>query len=87
MRLVSSYVGEDHSQEWAMEAIAASHVARRADVYYWRGKTECDVVAVVDGRQIGFEVKTGVGRWKPPWHLRKSYLLDRSNMPVYVSAL
>ena len=84
---MSSYVGGNPSQERATEAIAASYVARRADAYYWWDKTECDVVAVVDGRQVGFEVKTGVGRWRPPWHLRKSYLLDRDKMPVYISAM
>jgi predicted AAA+ superfamily ATPase len=87
MRLVSHYTGEDHSREWAMEAVTASHVARRAEVYYWRGKTECDVVALLDGRQVGFEVKSGIGRWKPPWHLRGSHLLDRENMPAYLSSL
>jgi predicted AAA+ superfamily ATPase len=87
MRLASAYTGEDHSHEWAMEAVAASHVARRTEAYYWRGKTECDVVAVVDGRHVGFEVKTGVGRWRSPWHIRRSYLLDRDNFPVYLSTL
>jgi predicted AAA+ superfamily ATPase len=86
-RLVSNYTGEDHSREWALEAVAASHVSRRTQAYYWRGKTECDVVAVVDGKHIGFEVKSGVGRWRPPWHIRRSYLLDRENMPIYMSAL
>jgi predicted AAA+ superfamily ATPase len=87
MRLVSNYTGEGHSHEWAMEAVAASHVARRTEAYYWRGKTECDVVALVQGRQVGFEVKTGVGRWRPPWHIKESYLLDRDSFPVYMSTL
>lgn len=87
MRLASDFSGEPHSREWAVEAVAASHVARTAEAYYWRGKTECDVVALVDGRHVGFEVKTGVRRWRPPWHIRKSYLLDRDNMPVYLSAM
>jgi predicted AAA+ superfamily ATPase len=87
LRLVSNYTGVDHSPEWAMEAVVASHVARRAEAYYWRGKTECDVVASVDGRQVGFEVKTGVGRWRTPWHLREAHLLDRDTLPVYLSAL
>ncbi len=87
MRLASNYTGEGHSHEWAMEAVAASHVARKAEAYYWRGKTECDVVALVDGGHIGFEVKTGVGRWRPPWHIRTSYLLDRDTLPVYLSAM
>ncbi len=87
MRLASTYTGEDYSNEWAMEAVAASHVARRTEAYYWRGKTECDVVALVDGRHVGFEVKTGVGRWKPPWHIKESYLLDRDTLPVYLSAM
>jgi predicted AAA+ superfamily ATPase len=87
MRLATNYAGEDHSKEWAMEAMAASHVARRTEAYYWRGKTECDIVAVVDGKHVGFEVKSGVGRWRSPWHIRTSYLLDGENMPVYMSAL
>ncbi len=87
MRLVSAYTGVDHSHDWAMEAVAASHVARRTEAYYWRGKTECDVVALVDGQQIGFEVKTGVGRWRPPWHIKRSYVLDRDSLPIYLSAI
>jgi len=87
MRLATNYAGEDHSKDWAMEAVAASHIARRTDAYYWRGKTECDIVAVVNGQHVGFEVKSGVGRWRSPWHIRQSYLLDGENMPVYMSAL
>jgi predicted AAA+ superfamily ATPase len=87
LRLVSAYTGVDHSHDWAMEAVAASHVARRTEAYYWRGKTECDVVALVDGQQVGFEVKTGVGRWRPPWHIKRSYVLDRDSLPIYLSAI
>ncbi len=87
MTLAADFCGEELSREWAMEAVAASHVARAADAFYWRGKTECDVVALVGGRHIGFEVKTGVKRWRPPWHIRKSYLLDRDSMPAYLCAM
>ena len=87
MRLATNYAGEGHSTEWAMEATVASHVSRRTDAYYWRGKTECDVVAIVEGKHIGFEVKSGVGRWRSPWHIRKSYLLNKENIPIYMSAL
>lgn len=87
MKLASNYSGEEYSHEWAMEAVGASHIARTTEAFYWRGKTECDIVAMVDGRHIGFEVKTGIKRWRAPWHIKKSYLLDRDNIPIYLSAL
>jgi len=86
-RIACNYTGSEYSYEWAVEAVSAAHLSRIAETYYWRGKTECDIVALRGGRQIGFEITTGVKRWKAPWHLKKRYLLDKKNVHLYLSGI
>lgn len=86
-KVLGDYVGLEASQDWLLEATVASHLSRSYPVYYWRNHTEVDVVCVHKGQQIGFEVSRGLKKWKPPWHIRESYLLDRVSLPLYLSAL
>lgn len=40
-----------------VENVAASHLARRYEVFYWRDGKEVDIIAKDKGRALGFEVK------------------------------
>ncbi|MCK4445134.1 MAG: ATP-binding protein [Thermoplasmata archaeon] len=86
-KVLSDYVNLEASQDWLMEATVASHFSRSHPTYYWRNRTEVDVVCVHKGRQIGFEVSKGVKKWKPPWHIKESHLLDGSSLALYLSAI
>lgn len=86
-RVMSDYVNSEVTDDWIMEATVASHLSRMCPVYYWRNHTEVDVVCLEKGRQIGFEVTRGLKKWKAPWHIKKSHLLDRGNLHLYLSAL
>jgi predicted AAA+ superfamily ATPase len=86
-RILGNYSNQDVSEEWVYEATVASHISRRYPVYYWRNHTEVDVVCMHKNKQVGFEITKGLKKWKPPWHLKKSYLLAKDNIHLYLSAL
>jgi len=86
-RVLGNYVNQKVTEEWIYEATVASHLSRSYPVYYWRNHTEVDVVCVHKNRQVGFEVTKGLKKWKPPWHIKKSFLLDKDNIHLYLSAL
>lgn len=86
-KVLGSYVNQKVTDEWVYEATVASHLSRSCPVYYWRNHTEVDVVCIQRNRQVGFEVTKGLKKWKPPWHIKKSYLLDKDNIHLYLSAL
>ena len=85
--VIGDYVNQKVADNWLLEATVASHLSRSRPVYYWRNHTEVDIVCLRKKTQIGFEVTRGLKKWKPPWHIKKSYLLDRNNLPIYLSAL
>ena len=86
-RVLGDYARLDITKEWMLEGIVASHLARHSPVYYWRNHTEVDAICLDGKKQIGFEVSRGLKKWKPPWHLSKSYVLDKKDAGVYLAAL
>ena len=86
-RVLGNYVRQDVSGDWVLEAAVASHLSRHAPVYYWRNHTEVDAVCLEGKRQIGFETSSGLKKWKAPWHLDESHVLDRRNASLYLAAM
>jgi len=86
-RVIGGYVNLEVAENWLLEATVASHVSRFQPIFYWRNHTEVDIVCLRKKKQIGFEVTRGLKKWKPPWHVKKSYLLDRNSLPIYLSSL
>ena len=84
-RAFGSYTGIEVLDETLAESVAVSHLARVCDVYFWRNSSEVDAVAVLNREQIGFEVKWGVKAWKKPRHLRRAFLLDRNELPLFLA--
>ncbi|RLF47840.1 MAG: hypothetical protein DRN20_05405 [Thermoplasmata archaeon] len=87
IKIISRYTRTDFSKEWAVEATVASHIARICPVYYWRNSTEVDIVCIVDNKQIGIEVTTGIKRRKRPKHMKEFYVFDGENIPVYLAGI
>ncbi len=83
----SHYTGERVAEDWLVEGITASLLSRVCDTYYWKNSTEVDVVCDLNGRQIGFEVKWGIKRWRKPRHLHRAYLLDRDTIHLYLASI
>ena len=84
---VETFTGLDASNDWVVEAILASHLRRYGEVFYWRNSTEVDAVVIVGGEQVGFEVTTGIKRWRRPPHIKRSYILDREILHIYLASL
>ena len=70
-----------------LESVVATHLARRHPVFYWRNKTEVDIVVLVDNRQFGIEVKTTSGSWIKPKHLKNALVLTRSQIPLFLASI
>jgi len=58
-----------------LESVVATHLARKYPVFYWRNKTEIDIVAMINHRQFGIEVKRSFGSWIKPKHLKDVLVL------------
>ena len=86
-KVLAEYTNSEVPDDWLLEATVAGHLSRLGPVHYWRNHTEVDAVCIHNGRQVGFEVTTGVKKWRPPWHIRKAHLVDRTNAHLYLSAL
>ncbi|MHA1595687.1 MAG: DUF4143 domain-containing protein, partial [Candidatus Baldrarchaeia archaeon] len=85
--VLSQYTGVRVLEEHIVESTVAAHVSRTHDTYYWRNGTEIDVVAVVNGEQLGIEVKWGPKRWRKPRHLKHLILLDEENIPLFLASI
>ncbi len=87
-RVISYFTGREVLQETIVESVVTQHISRVADVYFWRNKSEVDVVVLYNGRQIGFEVKwTFKKPTRKTRHLDKIYLLDKDLIPVFLSSI
>ncbi len=85
--VLSQYTGVQVLEEHIVESTVAAHVSRAHETYYWRNGTEIDVVAVVNGEQVGIEVKWGLKRWRKPRHIKHLILLDRENLPLFLASV
>ncbi len=60
--------------------VLASHLSRWYSVYYWRNRSEVDIVCKDGDDQIGFEVKKGVKQRRAAWHIDRAFVLDRDTI-------
>ncbi|RLE76490.1 MAG: hypothetical protein DRJ44_03965 [Thermoprotei archaeon] len=85
-RVFSSYARVEVGESAIVEATVASHLSKWASVYYWRNRSEVDIVVPYEGEVWGFEVKwrrkAGYGR--RPF---KTVVLDRETIPVFLATL
>ncbi|MBO3800604.1 MAG: ATP-binding protein [Candidatus Brockarchaeota archaeon] len=74
-------------EENKLESVVATHLARRYPVFYWRNKTEIDIVVMIDHRQFGVEVKTVLRSWIKPKHLKDFLVLTRLDVPLFLASI
>lgn len=83
----SHFTGTGVSEELIAESVAASHLSRVSEAYYWRNGTEIDIVSLINGKQVGFEVKWGIGSWRKPKHIKEHFLLAKENLPLFLCSV
>ena len=86
-RAFAGYTGVEVLEETLAESVAASHLSRLCEVYFWRNSSEVDAVVLINGEQVGFEVKWGVRAWRKPKHLSRVFLLDREMLPLFLASV
>lgn len=84
---ICEFVGIKSVEEDMLESLVATHLARKYPVFYWRNRTEMDVVVKAGQRQIGVEVKTRLGSWVKPRHLRDAFIVTREEVPLFLASL
>jgi predicted AAA+ superfamily ATPase len=86
-KTICEFVKAEASEPALLEAIVATHLARRYETFYWKNKSEADVVIKLDKKQIGIEIKK-VGRsWRKPRHLEKAFLLTKDDIAAFLASL
>jgi len=82
----SKYTKVDVDESIIVEAIVASHFSRLAPVFYWRNRSEVDVIIKYRNKLLGFEVK-----WRrKPIYARRPFrvrTLDREMIPLLLASL
>jgi len=83
----SYYTGKEVLEETIVESVVACHISRVTKIYYWKNKTEIDIVSIINGEQMGFEVKWGFKGARKPRHLKKVIILTKEDLPIFLSSL
>ena len=86
-KVFSHYTKEKVLEENVVESLACGHLSRVSETYFWKNKSEIDIVAVKNKEQIGFEIKWGFKTWKKPKHLKKMFVLDKEKIPLFFSSI
>jgi predicted AAA+ superfamily ATPase len=86
-KTICEFVKAEVNEPTLLEAIVATHLARKYETFYWKNKSEVDVVVKLGKKQIGIEIKR-VGRtWRKPRHLEKAFLLTKDEIPIFLASL
>jgi len=85
--VLSKYTKEKVYEEQMVESVVVSHLSRLTDVYFWKNKSEVDVIAIVNKKQVGFEVKWGFKSYRKPRHLKFLFKLDKENLATFLSSI
>ncbi|HIE41139.1 MAG TPA: ATP-binding protein, partial [Candidatus Aenigmarchaeota archaeon] len=80
------FSGEKVLEETIVESVVASHLSRVADVYFWKNKSEVDIVTKIDKEQVGIEVKWGFKKSRKPKHLRL-LSLTKDKLPLFLGSI
>lgn len=86
-RVLAHYARTEVYEEQVVESTVLGHVMRMCDVYYWRNRTEVDIIGVLENRYIGFEVKWGPKKWRKPRHLKDIFLLKEKEVPLFLASI
>jgi predicted AAA+ superfamily ATPase len=84
---ICEFVRAEANESALLEAIVASHLARKYETFYWKNKNEVDIVVKVDKKQIGIEIKRTGRIWIKPKHLEKAILLTKNDIPIFLASI
>ena len=80
------FTGEEVLEEIIVESVVASHLSRVTNVYFWKNKSEIDIIAEMNKEQIGIEVKWGFKKFRKPRHL-SLLLLTKDRLPLFLASI
>jgi len=86
-KTICEFVRAEPVESALLESVVATHLARKYETFYWKDRSEVDVVIKLDKKQIGVEVKKGVGSWRKPMHLQKAFVLTKEEIPIFLSSV
>ena len=84
--ILSYFTGESVLEENIVESTVVSHLSRVTDVYFWKNKTEVDIVVKLGTQPTGIEIKWGVKPLRKPKHLHV-FLLNKEILPVFLASV
>lgn len=84
---ICEFVNIKPIEEDKLESVVATHLARKYSTFYWRNRTEVDIVIMIDKKQFGIEVKTISRSWIKPKHLKNVLILTKSQIPLFLASI
>jgi hypothetical protein len=87
INILAEFTGIEVLHETIVESVVATHLSRICPIFYWKNSSEVDVVGIIKGQQVGFEVKWGPKNWKKPPHLKNCFLLTKENIPIFLASI
>ncbi|MEM2083730.1 MAG: ATP-binding protein [Nitrososphaerota archaeon] len=84
---ICEFVNIKPIEEDKLESVVATHLVRKYSTFYWRNRTEVDIVVMVDKKQFGIEVKTISRSWIKPKHLKNILILTKSQIPLFLASI
>ena len=85
-RILSRYTRIKVDEDQIAESTIVGHIMRVGEVYYWKNKTEIDIVAIVKDKKLYIEVKwTEKPKKTPP--RPTPYILDKYRIPLFLSTI
>ena len=84
---ICEFVNIKPIEEDKLESIVATHLSRKYPTFYWRNKTEIDIVIMIDKKQFGIEIKTISRSWIKPKHLKDVLILTKSQIPLFLASI
>jgi predicted AAA+ superfamily ATPase len=85
-KTICEYTRTQANEGTLLEATVATHLSRKYDTFYWKNRSEVDIVVKLNGKQIGIEVKKGFQTWRRPSHLAKAIILKKEDIPLFLAS-
>lgn len=82
---ISRWTRTEVLTETIVESTIVSHIMRMMEIFYWKNKSEMDILAINNDSRIGIEVKWGYKKWRKPPHVPKVYLLKKEDNPIFLA--
>lgn len=86
-RTICEYTNTKIMEEDILESTIVSHLSRKYQTFYWRNKTEIDLIVKLNHEKIGIEVKKTLGSWSKPKHLKKIMVITREEAPIFLASI